>query len=196
MHSYLKVFSSQGRHLLAAFRQINVSTFLPFFCFLTSKRAVLCLPAPFWALHFIECKASENKQLSSRACKGGCCALCLGDCAWMYRFGWWCPAGSQRVCAHPARQKIRLTQAVQQTSQSYFWNSTRGVERDKVMKILSRWINVAALTFVTCSEDGLGDPPGMWLFVEEGLFVSWEGPGRVWQAGSHMEVLDCLHFLR
>lgn len=156
----------------------------------------------------------------------------------MYRSGCWCPAGSQCVCAHPARQKIRLAQAVQQTSQSYFWNSTSGEERDKVMKILSRWINVAALTFVSCSGDGLGKPLGflwrkrnIWLycifsslwgkasFLPYGLFLGLfrvygmavqgaghgarmgevvfsAGPGRAWQAGSHREVLECLHFLR
>lgn len=50
MHSNLKVFSSQGRLLLAAFRQIDVSTFfffLVFFCFLTSKRACAVFSSPF-----------------------------------------------------------------------------------------------------------------------------------------------------
>lgn len=91
--------------------------------FFDLQKGCALFPSPFLrpAVNtLIEGRAFENKQLGSTACEGGGCALCLGDCAWMYRSGCWCPAGSERVCAHPARQKIRLTQAGQQTSQSYF----------------------------------------------------------------------------
>lgn len=180
MHSILKVFSSQGRLLLAAFRQIDVSTFfffLLFFCFFDLQKGLCCVLQP----HFEACckHTSQRAELlktssfAAQLARGGGCALCLCGCAGMYRSGWWCPVSSQPVCAHPARQKIRLTQAVQQTSQSYFWNSTRGQERDKVMKILSRWINVAALTFVTCSGDGLRNSLGVGVSGERGGWYIW-----------------------
>lgn len=113
-----KVFSSQGRPLLAAFRQINVSTSVLFCLVFDLQEGCAVFSSPFlWpAVNTLHRAQSCCKQA---ALQHGC-AWCLAGCAGVDRSGWGCPVSSQPVCAHPARQKIRLTQAGQQTRQSYF----------------------------------------------------------------------------
>lgn len=157
--------------LLAAFRQIDIRTFLLFCLVFWPPKGLCCVLQPLFEAC---CKqASQSAELlKTSSFPAGPAREGAVLCARVAVHGCTEPGGAvQCVCVHPARQKIPLTPAAQQTSQSYFWNSTRGEERDKVMKILSRWINVAALTFVNCSGDGLGDPPGMWVFVEEGEYM-------------------------